>query len=146
MSAIETPAAMQYLTVQDMLWINLQLTKQSNDFNFATLEEATFCQYGYGGSQDVLGQAGKFLKGFIAKAPFSGKADDMTAFIGTVAFLAMNGYALDVPAAEVSSWIERVKSGQIDVAQAIPQLAKATHGHHAPSAIEAMKAALAQYI
>ncbi len=145
MSATEAPAAIQYLTVQDMLWINLHITKESNAFNYATLEEATFYQYGYGGSHDVLGQAARFLKGFMANAPFAGKGDDLTAFVGCVAFLAMNGYQFEVPRAEAGSWIERVKSGQVDVAQAILQLAKPASDHHAPSAIDAMKSALASY-
>ncbi len=136
---------MQYLTVQDMLWINLHLTKETNPFSFDMLEEATFCQYGYGGSQDVLGQAAKFLKGFIAKAPFAGKSDDTTAFIGAVAFLAMNGYDLDVPVGESKSWIERVKSGQVDVSLAISQLAKPSAGHDHPSAVNAMENAVAMY-
>ena len=140
-----TAVGLEYLTVQDVLWINLQATKRTNAFNYATLEEATFYQYGYGGSTDLLGQASRFLTGFLKKAPFGGHGDDVTAFLATHAFLAINGYDLEVPTEEYESWIERVKSGQIVAGEAITQLSKESGHGHAPSPIEAMRAALAKY-
>lgn len=137
-------AAIQYLTVQDILWTNLQITKQTNPFDFAKLEEATFLQYGYGTSQDVLAQAAKFLKGYPAKAPFGGKAEGETAFIATIAFLAINGYALPIPASESRAWLDRVTSGQVDAAGAISQLAQMEESHgHSPQ--EALQYALDTY-
>lgn len=146
MSATSAPdtAAIEYLTVQDVLWINLQVTKQTNPFDYAKLEEATFYQYGYGGSRDVLAQAARFLKGFLAQAPFGGRGDAMTALVGTAAFLAMNGFHLDVPSHEAEAWVKRVANGEIDVNAAIAQLAHPVEGHR-PSAIEAMREALTTY-
>lgn len=120
--------AIQYLTVQDILWINLQVTKRSNPFPYAKLEEATFLQYAYGQSRDVLGQAARFMKGFIAMAPF-GDGDRETAFLAGAAFLELNGYELAIPPAEAAAWIERVATGQVDPANALAQLAHPAHGH-----------------
>jgi hypothetical protein len=139
------PLGLQYLTVQDILWTNLQLTKESNPFEYDKLEEATFCQYAYGKSIDPVAQAPKFLKGFIAKAPFGGKGDTETAFIATIGYLTLNGYLLPIPAAECRAWLERVKSGQVDATQAISQLAQPATHHHVTTPQEALQAALDLY-
>ena len=86
--------ALVYLTVQDMLYINLQATKKVNAFDFARLEEGTFYQYGYGPSKDLLRQAQRFSKGFLKNAPFT-EGNELTALIGTLAFLEVNGYTID---------------------------------------------------
>lgn len=140
----EAPRTLEYLTVQDMLWVNLQLTKKSNPFDYALLEEATYYQYGYGGSLDLVAQAARFLTGFAKKQPFHGQADAATALIGCVAFLALNGQTLDLPAGEVKSWLDRITGGQIDAQQAISQLAKPGHDHH-PAPAACLKAAIAKY-
>jgi prophage maintenance system killer protein len=140
----DAPRTLEYLTVQDMLWVNLQLAKVANPFNYALLEEATFYQYGYGESHDLIGQAAKFLTGFAKKQPFYGKHDAETAFIGCIAFLALNGKSLEVPVGETRSWLERVTSGQIDAKAAIEQLVKPSHDHH-PDPAACLKAALAKY-
>ena len=140
----EGPRTLEYLTVQDMLWVNLQLTKASNPFDFALLEEATYYQYGYGGSLDLVGQAAQFVTGFAKKQPFHGKSDAATALIGCVAFLALNGQSLDLPAGEVKSWLDRITGGQVDAKQAIGQLVKPSHDHH-PAPADCLKAALAKY-
>ena len=137
--------ALNYLTVQDMLWVNLQLTKSTNGFDYALLEEATFYQYGYGQSSDLIGQAAKFLVGFAKKKPFGGKADAETALIGCLAFLAINGHHVALPAEEVSSWLTRVVGGQIDAHEALSQLAQPTGGHHSATPAESLRAALATY-
>lgn len=87
------PREIQYLTVQDHLWINLQVTKRKNRWNFATLEEATFYQYAYGRSTDVPAQAARYAAGFAKKQPFD-SGNEATGFVGLVSFLRMNGYHL----------------------------------------------------
>jgi prophage maintenance system killer protein len=87
--------ALTYLTVQDILWTNLRVTGNVQTYRFADLEEATYYQYAYGGSSDVLRQAERFLTGFAAKAPL-GKANEATAFVGFVAFLRLNSYDLNL--------------------------------------------------
>ncbi len=91
------------LTVQDMLWINLQLTKTSKSFNFGRLEEATYYQYGYGSSVDLVGQAARLLTGFGTMRPFS-SANQATALVATLAFLECNGKHLKLDPAMASSW------------------------------------------
>lgn len=143
MSTVQSTAT-NYLTVQDILWINLQVTKTTNAFDYARLEEATFYQYGYGISSHVLTQAANFLKGFMKNAPF-GVGDDATAFIGFVAFLSLNGYELNLPDTEASSWVRRVKSGDVDAAQAVDKLTELTAGHHEGDPQYCMRAALGAY-
>ena len=92
-----------YLTVQDLLWIHLQLTKQVAPFQFDLLEDATFYQYGYGKSIDIVAQAGRLLPGFAKKQPF-GAGNEAVAFVATLAFLAINGYDTKLSDSEAGAW------------------------------------------
>lgn len=85
-----------YLTVQDMLWINLQVTGKVKDYQFMKLEEGTFYQYGYGSSTDLRIQSERFLRGFTKNAPFT-EGNEMTAVIGYLAFLKVNGHEIKLP-------------------------------------------------
>ncbi|HEY3782968.1 MAG TPA: hypothetical protein VGL56_17940 [Fimbriimonadaceae bacterium] len=111
--------AMKYLTVQDMLWINLQVTKKVQHFNFAKLEEATFYQYGYGASRDIPLQAGRFLSGFMKLHPFDA-GNEGTALLGCGAFLLLNGLKLDVSDSEAFDWLEKVRSKSVRAEEALP--------------------------
>ncbi len=93
-----------YLTVQDILWIHRQITRQEPAFDFAHLEEATFEQYAYGSSADPLAQAEKFLRGFIDKPPFR-EANEAVGTIACAAFLELNGYRLALPTENLSNWL-----------------------------------------
>ncbi|MBL8048585.1 MAG: hypothetical protein JNJ45_07885 [Chthonomonas sp.] len=84
---------LHYLTVQDLLFVNLQVDKKVNTFDFAALEDASFFQYGYGQSTDILTQASRFYRGFLEKAPFTA-GNEGTALVGALTFLAINGYTL----------------------------------------------------
>ncbi|HMS55850.1 MAG TPA: hypothetical protein PKA27_10650 [Fimbriimonadaceae bacterium] len=81
-----------YLTVQDMLWINLQVTRKVNSFEFMPLEQGTFYQYAYGSAQGVIPQAIRFYEGFLKNAPFA-EGNETTAKVGFLSFLRLNGYA-----------------------------------------------------
>lgn len=105
-------SSLKYLTVQDMLWINLQVTKKVQHFNYARLEEATFYQYGYGASRDLVKQAGRFISGFMKLRPFSA-GNEGTAFVGFGAFLLMNGKSLTLGDYEAGEWVERVRVGKV---------------------------------
>jgi hypothetical protein len=87
--------AIRYLTVQDVLWINLWATRTVNRYQYADLEEAVFYQYAYGDKDQVPAQADRLYKGFLAKAPFD-KGNEATAFITFAAFLRLNGYRLGI--------------------------------------------------
>ncbi len=101
--------AMQYLTVQDMLWLNLEVTKGTQEFAFDRLEEAVFYQCGYGGSTDTIGQAARFVTGFVKMSPFA-RGNESCALVGLIAFLTANGYKLqkgdeDAAAFAESLWV-----------------------------------------
>lgn len=95
--------ALHYLTVQDVLWINLQVTKKVNHFNMVKLEEATFYQYALGASKDVVAQASRFLPGFLKLKPFD-LGNAATAFIAFAAFVEINGKVLDLSDEAADSW------------------------------------------
>ncbi|MFY9233088.1 MAG: hypothetical protein WAO58_01370 [Fimbriimonadaceae bacterium] len=106
----ETPASLRYLTVQDILWINLQVTKKVNDFDFAKLEEAVFYQYGYGSSKDIISQAERFAGSFATLAPFTA-GNSASAFVGAATFLYLNGHDLAVEDRVASGWFAEIARG-----------------------------------
>ncbi len=117
-----------YLTVQDHLWINFQVTKQKYDFNFATLEEGVYYQYGYGKSTDVLAQAARYATGFAKKSPFS-KGSEATGFVGLLAFLQLNGYDVTLTDADGPAFLERLHANPEQALSGITQVSH--HDHHA---------------
>lgn len=96
---------LNYLTVQDMIWINHCVTGQVFPFRYDALEEATFFQYGYGASSDLKGQAARFLPGFAKMQPFA-EGNAATGFVGFVTFLRANGMDLKVSASEARKLME----------------------------------------
>ncbi|MEQ1822460.1 MAG: hypothetical protein ABL949_08115 [Fimbriimonadaceae bacterium] len=143
MNAVSSTAT-NYLTVQDILWLNSELTKKSHPFDYAILEEATFYQYGYGVSNEIQSLAGRFLTGFMKK-PVFGHGDAATAFAGFVAFLMLNGYELDLPDTEAVAWVNRVRSGEIKADEAVSKLSHLTAGHHEGDARNCMALAIELY-
>lgn len=125
--------ALHYLTVQDVLWINLQVTKKVHHYRYGPLEEATFCQYGYGQSRSLLPQAGRFLGGFLKLHPFD-TGNEATAFVALAGFLKLNGMKLGLSDGEALGWMRRVLSKELDSAEAVQQAAVEDAGHHGPVA------------
>jgi death-on-curing protein len=124
--------ALSYLTVQDMLFLNLQITKSPQPFDYAKLEEAVFYQYASGQSTDLVQQGARFLVGFAKMAPFS-RGNTACAFVGMVAFLEANGRTLDLSDDEAVSWIDvddrgiastaissKIREGELMVAYGVP--------------------------
>lgn len=101
--------SLHYLTVQDILWINLQVTKKVHHFNYAKLEEASFYQYAYGDSNSLLAQAARFLTGFLKLHPIDA-GNEATAFVGCAAFLKINGWSLNVPCEKACDWLDLVRT------------------------------------
>ena len=144
---LDTPnaTAMKYLTVQDMLWINLQVTKKVQHFNYARLEEATYYQYGYGASRDIARQAGRFVGGFMKLHPFDA-GNEGTALLGCAAFLLMNGLKLNVPDAEAAGWLEDVKSGKMRAEESLPTLhEECAHSTSLSDVRDAVRLAIEQF-
>src|SRR5579885_3523269 len=114
---------MHYLTVQDILWINLQVTKRTQSFNYSKLEEATFYQYGYGQSSNLLSQAARLLSGFSLKKPFP-VGNEATAFIAALAFLKLNGIELHLSDDVAASWIDRASRDSTTATEMISEIAE----------------------
>lgn len=119
---------LHYLTVQDILWINLQATKKVQHFNYARLEEATFYQYAYGDSNGLLGQAGRFLAGFTRMHPLDA-GNEATAFFATATFLAMNGARLCVD--DAASWFRSASASTEAAREALEKAVTVDPHHHA---------------
>lgn len=120
--------SLHYLTVQDMLWVSLQLTKKVQGFRFAELEEATFYQYGYGESTSLYPQAAKFLTGFIKKAPFD-ESNEAIALVGCLGFLKINGVELET--ADLAAWFRAIENGSAEALAVIEKDAHVdAHAHH----------------
>ena len=98
---------MHYLTLQDMIWLNLQLTKSTGEYDSEPLEEATFYQYALGDSQGVAAQAARFLRGFRKMSPFA-EGNEACAFIGMAAFIEANGQAFSLSDDKGAEWMQGV--------------------------------------
>lgn len=138
---------MHYLTVQDMIWISMQVTKKTQPFNYAKLEEATFYQYAYGHSASLINQAGRFLSGFAQKKPFA-VGSEATAFIGAVAFLKMNGMTINLSDDTAASWVERTSRDSTAATEALTDIAvpdESYHPHAEPSVRDAVHGVIDAY-
>jgi len=102
---------MHYLTIQDILWVHLQVTNKVETYDYARLEEAVFYQYALGDSTGLLPQASRFVTGFMRKHPFEA-GNEATAFLACAAFLRLNGKVLTVNGAAAPAWIASVKSSR----------------------------------
>lgn len=122
---------LHYLTVQDILWINLQVTEKVNGYSFAKLEEATFYQYAYGKSSNVQSQAARFLKGFPNLRPLD-YGNEATGFIALIAFLKLNGLEVSLSDAKAGAWYRSALAGETTAADAISTIAKPNYhdDHH----------------
>jgi prophage maintenance system killer protein len=99
--------AINYLTLQDVLYLSLQLTKSPQPFDYARLEEAVFYQYAPGQSTDLAKQGARFLSGFARMRPFEA-GNDAVAFAGLIAFLEANGRSLNVSDESGVAWFHSV--------------------------------------
>jgi prophage maintenance system killer protein len=122
--------AQNTLTVQDMMWVNMQICKGQQPWNFATLEEATFNQYSYGENVDLVGQAARFLTGFVKLLPFK-TGNEATAFVGVITFLGMNGKDLHLEDSGALDWVKSVwEDGTVDGAKAKLEVLIEEHDLH----------------
>lgn len=119
---------LHYLTVQDILWINLQATKRVNHFSYAKLEEATFYQYAYGESSTLLPQAARFVTGFLKMHPLE-EGNEVTAFIGLMAFLRVNGYDAEIADGQARTWFEGIASKREGALESLKSVARAQDHH-----------------
>ena len=120
---------LHYLTVQDILWINLQVTENVQTFSYAKLEEATYYQYSYGASNSLIPQAARLLTGFPKLSPLT-TGNAQTTFIACLTFLEINGMTIDLTDEKGADWFTDAASKKVDGATAIQSIAKPSTGHH----------------
>ncbi len=123
-------AQLHYLTVQDILWINLQVTEKVHHFSFAKLEEATYYQYAYGESSSLVRQAARFLTGFPKMHPLD-SGNGATAFIACLTFLHINGMNIGLKDGKGAEWFESVQTKKTDAETAITSIVKPSADPHA---------------
>lgn len=112
----------RYLTLQDLIWINSEITKSPQPYSYDRLEEATYYQYSYRQSRDVPLQAARFLWGYLKYRPFA-QGNLATALIATLAFLHINGYETRLPVEESALWLEQIVARRKHPLEAIRQIA-----------------------
>jgi len=122
-------ASLNYLTVQDILWINLQVTKKVQHFNYARLEEATYYEYAYGESNTLLPQAARFLSGFLKMHPFEA-GNEATAFAAFVTLLRINNHDVCLTDDQARSWFDGVLHRRSKSSDAVTSVAIEAEGHH----------------
>lgn len=122
---------MHTLTVQDVLWINLTITKRVNGYRFADLEEATYYQYAYGQASSLTSQAERFFRGFILKRPIDAGVE-ATAFVALVTYLRLNDADLSIDDADGLAWYRRAVDHPGTLESAIVASEAHDHGHNPP--------------
>ncbi|MGV3618427.1 MAG: Fic family protein [Fimbriimonas sp.] len=138
-------SSLHYLTVQDILWVNLQVTKKVHHFNYARLEEATYYQYAYGESNTLVPQAARFLSGFLKLHPFDA-GNEATAFVGCLAFLRVNGYTVDLSNDAGGDWLAKIVNRQTTAREALEAHVRKDEGdHHDPDVRAAIDWVLSRY-
>jgi prophage maintenance system killer protein len=122
-------AKLHYLTTQDLLWINLQVTRRVNHFKYAYLEEVMAYQYGYGKSTDLFGQAARFSAGFLRLKPFdAGNAG--SSFVSLLAFLEINDQVLTEPDDKACGFFMDVVEAPAEAAQRLRDATETSHHDH----------------
>ncbi len=119
------------LTVQDVLWINLQVTGRVNHYSNARLEEATYYQFAYGDSKGIEGQAARLLAGFVRMHPFEA-GNEATALAATLAFLELNGLTVDLGSGSAEEWARGAMRSPASARAALAGRLVPTGGHHPP--------------
>lgn len=137
-------AKVHYLTVQDVIWINLQVSHKVNHFQFARLEEATFCQYASGGQPSFETQAARLISGLMRLHPFSA-ANDATALVACEAFLNLNGHELTINDDLAPQWIGAVIDGQNSAKEAMAGNTKAVEGEFIGDVRKPIQSALKKF-
>ena len=121
--------ALRTLTVQDILWMNLQITRRVNHYSNPRLEEATYYQFGYGDSTGIDSQAARLLSGFVRMKPFDA-GNEATALAATLVFLELNDKTLDLDDDELSG-LARTATSSMDAARTlICDHIREKGGHH----------------
>ena len=134
---------MHYLTVQDIIWIQLQITNKQGKFSFAKLEEAASYQYAYGKSHDVMSQAARFFRGFSILNPFE-SGNSAVGLVSGIVFLELNGLSFCPKEKDLTQWYMRAIDSSTSKT-AIESGTEAAHDGHHMSTRELTKSVLERY-
>jgi death-on-curing protein len=115
----------RYLTVQDLIWLNTEITGAPQPYHYDRLEEATYYQYSYRDSRNLPLQAARFLWGYLTYRPFA-KGNAGTALIGVLTLLEINGFEVHLPVERAAEWLQRVIHRRMHPLSAIRQIIAAT--------------------
>ena len=132
----------RYLTVQDVIWINLQVINKTIPFHFAVLEEATSYQYSLGKNGDVISRAANVFNGFRKLMPFS-DGNLETGFYACLSFLEINGYKIKLSKDEAKAMIV-TESAQIEPSQ-IEKIASPSDDHGPKAVKEVVKGLMSRF-
>lgn len=100
---------LNYLTVQDCMWIHRQLIGEEQPWLYDRLEQATFYQYAYGQVVGIVPQSARLLAGFAMNSPFP-SGNEVCSFISFAAFVEANGFRLSLSDEEAFDWVKSVFS------------------------------------
>ena len=103
-----------YLTIQDILWINQEITRKAEKFDFARLEEAVFYQYALGDNKGLAAQATRLLSGFLRMKPFD-EGNEATALVACAAFVRLNGRALKLSPGDASAFLAMARGASFSL-------------------------------
>jgi len=115
---------LRYLTLQDVLWINLQVSKKVHHFQAARLEEAVFCQYSLGIASGLDKQSARLFNGLLKLKAFD-FANEATAFVACGALLLANGQEITLTDEQVPAWISPMIHGKVSMAGGISNVISA---------------------
>lgn len=116
----------RYLTLQDLIWINTEIVGRPQPYSYERLEEATYYQYSYRRSRDVLLNCARFLWGYLKYRPFA-QGNYATALIATLTLLHINGYDAFLAPEQAADWLLQIAQRQKHPLDAIRQIAHPTH-------------------
>lgn len=112
---------LNYLTVQDCLWIHRQLTGEEQPWLYDRLEQATFYQYAYGQVVGVVPQSARLLTGFPLNCPFP-SGNEACAFIAFAAFAKANGYRLKLSDKKAFDWVKEVYADKANASEHVKKV------------------------
>ncbi|MCZ7579780.1 MAG: Fic family protein [Fimbriimonadaceae bacterium] len=134
----------RYLTVQDMIWLNLQVTRTPLSFDALALEAATHAQYSYGSNNDILKQAGQLLFAFDRKHPFQ-RGNEATGFVATVTFLAVNGMFLEIEDEGGVSWYRKAIASASSAEESIRNATHEFESKHEGEIVQVARGVMNRY-
>ncbi len=128
-----------YLTVQDVVWIQTGLTGAPSPFDYERLENAVAAQYGYGDSTHLAQQALRMAQRLDAQQPFT-HGHPMLPLVCCLALLALNG--LHMPDdTETVQRVKQLRPGDPTLLDLLHQ-GPATHHHALPKTVSRICRAL----